>query len=76
MAGLIDELGSRVLVLDGGMGTGVQSFDLSVEGDFAGCENCTDVLTRTRPDVIGSIHRGFFEAGADAVETNTFGAVR
>ncbi len=76
MARLIDELGSRVLVLDGGMGTGVQAFDLTVEEDFAGCENCTDVLTRTRPDVIEAIHRGFFEAGADAVETNTFGAFR
>lgn len=73
MARLLEELGKRVLVLDGGMGTCTHQHDLSVEGDYAGCENCTDILSRTRPDLIGGIHRSFLEAGADAVETNTFG---
>ena len=69
----LDVLGRRVLVLDGGMGTSTHGFDLSVEGDYAGCENCTDILSRTRPEMVESIHRSFFEAGSDAVETNTFG---
>ena len=68
-----DVLGSRVLVLDGGMGTSTHRYDLSVDGDYAGCENCTDILTRTRPEMVEAIHRSFFEAGSDAVETNTFG---
>lgn len=73
MAKLLEELGKRVLVLDGGMGTSTHEHDLSVEGDYAGCENCTDILSRTRPELIEAIHRSFFEVGADAVETNSFG---
>ena len=72
-AKFLDVLGSRVLVLDGGMGTSTHGHDLSVDGDYAGCENCTDILSRTRPELVESIHRTFFEAGSDAVETNTFG---
>lgn len=73
MARLLDEMLERVLVLDGAMGTSTHKYELTVEGDYEDCENCTDILSRTRPDVIGEIHRSFFEAGADAVETNTFG---
>lgn len=73
MATLLEQLNRRVLVLDGGMGTSTHAHNLSVEGDYAGCENCTDVLTRTRPELVESIHRSFLEAGSDAVETNTFG---
>ena len=69
-------LAERVLVLDGAMGTSIYAHDLSVEGDYCGCENCTDILVRTRPDVIGSIHEEFLEVGADAVETDSFGANR
>ena len=42
--------------------------------DFAGLEGCNEILNDTRPDVVADIHRAYFEAGADAVETNTFGA--
>ncbi len=56
------------------MGTSIYSRNLSVEKDYCGCENCTDILARTRPDVIQEIHESFLEAGCDAVETDTFGA--
>ncbi len=68
------ELARRVLVFDGAMGTSIYARDLSVEGDYCGCENCTDILVRTRPDVIQEIHESFLAAGADVVETDTFGA--
>jgi len=67
-------LASRVLVLDGAMGTSLYSRDLTIEGDYCGCENCTDILVDTRPDVVEDIHREFLEAGADCIETNSFGA--
>jgi 5-methyltetrahydrofolate--homocysteine methyltransferase len=56
------------------MGTQTQGYDLDIETDYMGCENCPDVLCLSRPDVIEEIHRGYFEAGADVVTTNTFGA--
>lgn len=68
------ELGRRVLVFDGSMGATIQSMPLDVDRDYLGRENCVDVLCRSRPDIVGEIHRGFLEVGADAVETNTFGA--
>jgi len=73
MTKLLEMLKDRVLLCDGGMGSAVQNLDLTIEGDFDGNENCTDVLTRTRPDVVRDIHRGYYEAGADMVITNTFG---
>jgi len=66
-------LRSRVLVADGAMGTALQAHDLSLD-DFAGLEGCNEILNVTRPDVVRSVHRGYLEAGADAVESNTFGA--
>jgi 5-methyltetrahydrofolate--homocysteine methyltransferase len=74
MSNLLDQLRDRVLLCDGGMGSRVQSLDLDVERDYWGKENCTDVLVLSRPDIVRDIHRGYFEAGADMVETNTFGA--
>jgi 5-methyltetrahydrofolate--homocysteine methyltransferase len=62
-----------ILVCDGGMGTGIHSAELGLE-DFENLEGCNEVLVRSRPDVIKAIHRSYFEAGADCVETNTFGA--
>jgi 5-methyltetrahydrofolate--homocysteine methyltransferase len=67
-------LARRVLVFDGGMGTQIYSRNLSVDHDYCGCENCTDILVKTRPDVIGDIHAAYLSAGADVVETDTFGA--
>jgi 5-methyltetrahydrofolate--homocysteine methyltransferase len=75
-------LAERILVLDGAMGTAIQSFGLGEEdfrGDaFAGhpreLEGCNDVLSITRPDVIEEIHLRYLDAGADIVETNSFTA--
>lgn len=62
----------RVLIGDGAMGTMLQAADLTLD-DFNGLEGCNEILNETRPDVLEGIHRAYFEAGADAVETNTFG---
>ncbi len=52
----------------------LQSFDdLDLERDFQGLEGCNEVLNVTRPDVVAQIHRAYFEAGSDCVETNSFG---
>ncbi|WP_280272065.1 methionine synthase [Nocardia wallacei] len=69
---LLDTLTRRVVVGDGAMGTMLQAADLSLD-DFRGLEGCNEILNDTRPDVLRDIHRAYFEAGADAVETNTFG---
>src|SRR4051794_33895022 len=71
-----DALGSRVLVFDGAMGTSIHTKPLDVERDYCGCENCTDILVASRPDVIREIHESFLGAGADVLETDTFGANR
>src|SRR5437588_12897189 len=70
---LLDILADRVVVVDGGMGTALQSQSLTLD-DFAGLEGCNEILNVTRPDVVRAVHRGYLEAGADAIETNTFGA--
>ena len=70
---LLDALRDQVLLCDGAMGSRVQALDLEVERDYWGQENCTEVLNLSRPDLVREIHRGYFEAGADMVETNTFG---
>ncbi|KAA5838349.1 methionine synthase [Saccharopolyspora hirsuta] len=72
-SGFLTALGERVLVADGGMGTALQGFDLTLD-DFANLEGCNEILNVTRPDVVSSIYRGYLEAGSDAIETNTFGA--
>ncbi len=67
-------LAERILVLDGAMGTMLQQRDLSA-ADFGGAalEGCNENLVRTRPDVVLDIHRKYFAAGSDIVETNSFG---
>ncbi|MDP9054128.1 MAG: methionine synthase [Acidobacteriota bacterium] len=74
-ATLLEEcLNQRVLVLDGAMGTMLQAWDLKA-ADFGGAalEGCNENLVRTRPDVVLDIHRAYFAAGSDIVETNSFG---
>jgi 5-methyltetrahydrofolate--homocysteine methyltransferase len=66
----------RTVVFDGAMGTAIHKVPLTVEGDYCNCENCTDILVRTRPDVIRDIHESFLRAGSDVVETDSFGANR
>ncbi|CAM2784102.1 methionine synthase [Paenibacillus sediminis] len=65
----------RILILDGAMGTMIQQRNLT-PADFGGeeLEGCNEMLVLTRPDVIQSIHEMYLEAGADLIETNTFGA--
>ena len=70
---LLDALSREVLLCDGGMGSRVQALTLDTERDFWNRENCTEVLNLSRPELVREIHRGYFEAGADMVETNTFG---
>ena len=79
-AALHDALAERILVIDGAMGTNIQLLDLE-EDDFRGTIlvdhpsdlfGNNDMLSLTRPDVIKTIHRSFFEAGADFASTNTF----
>ena len=74
---LEDILAQRVLVLDGAMGTMLQQQRLTAE-DFGGAalEGCNENLVRTRPDVVLGIHRAYFEAGSDVIETDTFGGTR
>ena len=73
MSDFLATLERKVLLFDGAMGTQIQGRDLSVEGDFWGNENCSEILNLSRPDLVRDIHRGYLEAGADAVETNSFG---
>ena len=74
MAHILDVLADRVLLCDGGMGALTQAMNLEVEKDYWGHENCTDILVRSRPDVVRGIHKDYFAAGSDLVITNTFGA--
>ncbi len=71
---LLDILKERILVLDGAMGTSILALNLSLEEDFHGHENCSEILNEFRPDVIEGIHNSFLEVGADCIETNTLGA--
>jgi 5-methyltetrahydrofolate--homocysteine methyltransferase len=75
-------LENRILVLDGAMGTMIQSYELE-EKDFRGSryadhtaplQGNNDLLSLTRPDVIAAIHRAYLDAGSDIIETNTFSA--
>ena len=77
-------LRERILVLDGGMGTLVQSYQLT-EADFRGerfrdhprdLRGDTDLICLTRPDIVTAIHGAYLDAGADVIETNTFTATR
>jgi 5-methyltetrahydrofolate--homocysteine methyltransferase len=62
-------------VLDGAMGTMLQQANLTA-ADFGGAalEGCNENLARTRPDVVLDLHRNYFDAGSDIVETNSFGS--
>ncbi|PMB03167.1 hypothetical protein CEN49_23975, partial [Fischerella thermalis CCMEE 5273] len=68
-------LKEKILILDGAMGTRLQDADLG-PADFGGeaYDGCNEILNLTRPDLIRRIHEEYLEAGADMVETNTFGA--
>ena len=67
-------LSERVIIFDGATGTNLQLQHLSAD-DFGGAalEGCNEILSITRPDVVESLHRSFFDVGVDAVETDSFG---
>ena len=80
MNSIIGELNSRILVLDGAMGTMIQTYKLEEE-DYRGgkfkdhdipLKGNNDLLSITKPELIKEIHRGYLNAGADIIETNTF----
>jgi 5-methyltetrahydrofolate--homocysteine methyltransferase len=81
---LPDILSQRIAILDGAMGTMIQRFKLTEEQyrgerfkDFPrDVKGNNELLSLTRPDVIRDIHEGYLAAGADLIETNTFGATR
>ncbi len=84
MKNILELAKKRILILDGAMGTMIQKYKLTEE-DFCGdrfgdhhvpLQGNNDLLTLTRPDVIKEVHRQYFEAGADIVETNTFNSNR
>ena len=70
---LLDAIKTRVVVADGAMGTMIQEASPSMD-DFQNYEGCNEILNVTRPDIISSIHAQYLKAGAEAIETNTFGA--
>jgi 5-methyltetrahydrofolate--homocysteine methyltransferase len=74
---LFDALESRILVIDGAMGTMLQQQHLTA-ADFGGpaLEGCNEYLLKTRPDVVLGIHRAYLEAGADIIETNSFNGTK
>src|SRR5579871_3404243 len=73
MSDFLDALRERVLLCDGAIGTRVQALALDLHADFLGQENCTEILNRSRPDLVRDIHRSHLEAGCDVIQTNSFG---
>src|SRR5438045_406825 len=82
IAKLAELLRERIGIIDGAMGTMIQSYNLG-EADFRGerfknwhkdLKGLNDLLNLTRPQIIEEIHRQYLEAGADIIETNTFNA--
>ena len=80
MSDIREAIQKHILVLDGAMGTMLQQYDFSEE-DFRGerfkdypspLKGNNDLLSITQPEAIAEVHRKYFEAGADIVETNTF----
>ncbi|HLJ81064.1 MAG TPA: homocysteine S-methyltransferase family protein, partial [Ktedonobacterales bacterium] len=73
----LDTIRQRVVVFDGAMGTQIMNLALSAD-DYGGAtqDGCPEILVLTRPDAIRDIHRAYFEAGADVVETDTFTGTR
>lgn len=73
-SGFLSALNRGVVVFDGAMGTSIHSCADCRPEDYLGRENCTDILVKSRPDLIQRIHEGFLAAGADVVETDSFGS--
>ncbi len=76
MRDYVSAIRSRVVVFDGGMGATLEQFDLSLEDDYKLPGRAHEALVLNRPDVIEGVHASFVEAGAEAVQTDTFQASR
>ena len=72
MSQYLDTIRDRVVFYDGSMGATILNMQLTPE-QYGGKEGCNDYLTIVQPDIIESIHASFMEAGADVLETDTFG---
>jgi 5-methyltetrahydrofolate--homocysteine methyltransferase len=70
----LDLVRQQVVVLDGAMGSNLQTRQFDLQRDWMGQENISEVLNLTCPQVIQEIHEAFLAVGCDALETNTFGA--
>lgn len=75
MSHFLDALDDRILIFDGAMGTQLHAANLPLS-DYKDLENCSEILNFTRPDVVRSVHENYYRAGADVVETNTFGGAK
>ncbi len=75
MSPYLDAVRERIVVFDGATGTYLQRLDLTAD-DFGGdtFEGCNELLCATRPDAVRQMHADYFAAGADVVETNSFGS--
>ena len=73
MTNFLKALKQRIVVFDGAMGTNIQVQNLTPD-DFGGLDGCNEYLVITKPEAIEKVHAGFFEAGCDVVETDTFGS--
>ena len=73
----LEVLAKKVIVYDGAMGTNLFNYSLTAD-DYGGAafEGCPEMLNKTKPEIIQEIHSNFFSAGADIVETNSFGSSR
>jgi 5-methyltetrahydrofolate--homocysteine methyltransferase len=75
MKNFLEYIKEKIIVFDGATGSTLQTYNLT-EDDFGGkdLEGCNEYLCHTRPDVVKKLHSYFLEAGADVIETNTFGS--
>src|SRR5687768_3895183 len=73
MTNFLEALKQRIVVFDGAMGTNIQVQNLTPD-DFGGLDGCNEYLVTTKPDAVEKVHAGFFEAGCDVIETDTFGS--
>lgn len=71
---LRDLIEKKILIIDGAMGTQIQSFEIPTSA-WEGNEGCNELLNQSAPEIISSIHKAYLEAGANLIKTNTFGCM-
>src|SRR5579863_6964281 len=72
MADFLQTVREGVVIYDGAMGTSIQKFQPTLD-DYWNKEGCSEILVLSRPDIVRQIHDSYLAAGADVIETNTFG---